>query len=171
MSAAREPVVRPVGRVQTDYASPAATPVQTRRNPDAVGRVELDARYAPMLEGLAGFDYIWLLSWLDRAAAPDTDGRVTPLLLRHLGRRLGVFATRHPARPNPIGLSVVRLVGIGGATLHIRGVDLTDGTPVLDVKPWQQQLDVPCWDDGADAVAAIRDGWLPEAHPDQVLPD
>lgn len=160
----------PIGQVRTGYTTPASTPVQTRRNAEAEGRVELDPRWAPMLEDLAGFDYAWLLTWLDHADAPPADGRVTPYLLGHLGRRIGLFATRHPARPNPIGLSVVRVVAVTGATMVFRGVDLVDRTPLLDIKPWHAALDVPRWSEGADAVAGIRGGWYADAHPDQTLP-
>ena len=162
-----------VGHVRSPYPDPASTPVQSTRDTTGRGRVELREEYAPMLDGLEGFDYVWLLTWLDRAERPAADGHVVPFLLRHRGedaRRLGLFATRHPARPTPIGLSVVRLLGVEGATLHVGGLDCCDGTPVLDVKPWQQQLDVPRWDEGPDAVAAIRGGWFEDADPTQVLP-
>lgn len=150
-----------VGLVRSPYPDPTSTPVQSTRDRTGSARVELREEYAPMLEGLEGFDFVWLITWLDRADRPAPDGRVVPFLLRHRGEaapRLGVLATRHPSRPNPVGLSVVRLLRVEGATLHVGGVDCCDGTPVLDVKPWQQRLDVPRWDEGPDAVAAIRGG-------------
>ena len=152
-----------IGRVRSPWTTPTTTPFQSLHDTGGEGRVDLHARWAGLLEGLDGFDYVWLITWLDRAGRPAADGRVVPFLLRHLGPaapRLGVLATRHPARPNPLGLSVVRLVAVEGATLHVRGLDVFDGTPVLDVKPWQQRIDVPRWDEGPEAVAAIRGGWL-----------
>ncbi|MDQ3152902.1 MAG: tRNA (N6-threonylcarbamoyladenosine(37)-N6)-methyltransferase TrmO [Actinomycetota bacterium] len=110
------------------------------------------------LDGLAGFDHAWLITWLDRAPEPEPDLHVVPFLLHGTGQRVGVFATRHPARPNPLGLSVVRILDVDGGMVWFRGVDLCDGTPVLDIKPWEQHLDVPGYPD-ADAIAAIRGGW------------
>ncbi|OLT22756.1 tRNA (N6-threonylcarbamoyladenosine(37)-N6)-methyltransferase TrmO [Pseudonocardia sp. CNS-139] len=165
--------LRPVGYVRTPYREPAQTPIQTLRNPDAAGRVEVFPEFAGGLAGLAGFTHVWLLSWLDRAPAMPADGRVVPFLLRHTGQRVGVFATRHPARPNPIALSVVRVEAVDATGVDFRGVDLLHGTPVLDLKPWEQGLDIPGYDQGWDAVRGLRGGWYQDApvRPDQVLPD
>ena len=108
--------------------------------------VALDPEYVDGLKDLEGFSHIILLTHLHQ-----TDGyrlHVTPYM--DPGPR-GVFATRIPGRPNPIGLSVVRLEKISGNVLHIRGVDMVDGTPLLDIKPY-----VPMF----DAVTDARIGWL-----------
>jgi tRNA-Thr(GGU) m(6)t(6)A37 methyltransferase TsaA len=99
------------------------------------------------LEDLAGWEYLWVLFWFDRN--PGWRPKVRPPRGRR-GRK-GVFATRAPHRPNPLGLSAVRLLRVDGLTLHIAGVDMLDGTPVLDLKPY-----VPY----TDAYPRARSGWL-----------
>jgi tRNA-Thr(GGU) m(6)t(6)A37 methyltransferase TsaA len=93
--------------------------------------LELDPERVPesALRDLLGIERIWILSWLHRS------GTWGPLVRPPRGARVrrSVFATRSPDRPNPLGLSAVRLVGVEGTDLHVRGVDLLDGTPILDV--------------------------------------
>lgn len=152
----------PIGVVRTARTDLEHTPVQAGANRAEEGTIELDQHYAEGLAGLAGFDYAWLLSLLDR---PDRPGTLTqvPYLLRREGRRMGIFATRGPRRPNPIGLSLIRLLGVDGATIRFAGVDLLDGTPVLDVKPYVTRFDRPpgepaCgWFDAVD----VEDGTTP----------
>jgi xanthine dehydrogenase accessory factor len=153
-----EPTVRwtvePIGYARTDYHSPLATPVQAALNPDALARVELDPRYAPALRDLEHFSHAWIVTWLandDRQG--DIDLQPVPFLLRPANQRIGLFATRAPRRPNPIGLSLVRIDRIEACDLYVRGVDLVDATPVLDIKPYAAPFDTPY---GTD----IRNGWL-----------
>jgi tRNA-Thr(GGU) m(6)t(6)A37 methyltransferase TsaA len=103
--------------------------------------------YGTALRDLAGFDRIWLLWWFHR----NTAWRPLVLPPRGPARRRGVFATRSPHRPNPLGLTPVRLLGIDGLTLHLGPCDLVDGTPVFDLKPY-----VPAFDAFPDAKA----GWI-----------
>ena len=110
------------------------------------GRVEVAAEYAPGLRDLDGFSHLHLICHLHRAVPGELE--VVPYLDDTVR---GVFATRSPRHPNPIGLSVVRLENVEGATLHVSAIDLLDGTPVLDIKPY-----VPAF----DAFAAERIGWL-----------
>ena len=110
------------------------------------GRIELDPAYAAGLADLDGFTHLHLITHLHRTGAASL--RVTPYL--DTSER-GVFATRSPKRPNPIGLSLVRLVRIEGTVLHVEELDLLDGTPLLDIKPY-----VPPFDDRAGA----RYGWF-----------
>ena len=110
-----------------------------RRTPpqsDAVGRVELDPRYAAGLEDLGLYSHVWLLYWMDQARR-DLIQQVPA----HLGRPRGTFALRSPVRPNPIALAAVELLGIEGATLTVRNVDCVDGTPLLDIKPYFASTD------------------------------
>lgn len=161
-------VLEPIGRVELPDrgGDPAPdTPLQSLRAPDTRGRIVVDDPWIPMLDGLVGFDHAWVLSWLDDADAPPADGHVTPLLAPGADVRFGVFATRHPARPNPIGLSVITVEAVEGGVVSFRGVDLRDGTPVLDLKPWHRDLDVPRWTEGPAAVAAIRGGWYDDLVP------
>jgi len=136
----------PIGVVRTPFAEGAGTPIQPAFAAGAEGRVELDPDWAPALQDLEGFERVWLLVWLHRARPPRL--RVVPY--RDTVER-GLFATRAPSRPNPIGLSCVRLLGVEGSTLRVADVDLLDGTPVLDVKPYVPEF---------DAYPAARAGWL-----------
>lgn len=166
--------VTPIGYVRSPHRDPARTPIQSLRDPATTGRVELAERFAGGLDHLDGFDHAWILSWLDRAGPAPPDGHVVPFMLAHTGERVGMFATRHPARPNPIGLSVVRVLAVDRSGFRFGGVDLCDGTPVLDVKPWQQDLDVPGYRDGWESVRRIRGGWYENsgaATAGQIYPD
>jgi tRNA (adenine37-N6)-methyltransferase len=126
----------PIGVIRTPFSEPAGMPVQAAGATGIEGTIELDPAYAEGLADLDGFSHIHLLYHLHRV----TGARLTvvPFLdtVPH-----GLFATRSPARPNPIGLSTVRLVGIEGTTLRIEDVDILDGTPLLDMKPYVPQLD------------------------------
>ncbi|MGH9128592.1 MAG: tRNA (N6-threonylcarbamoyladenosine(37)-N6)-methyltransferase TrmO [Acidimicrobiales bacterium] len=162
------PELAPIGYVRSARDLPSDTPIQSRRNPTEEACLVVFPHFAEGLDGLAGFDYAWVLSWLDRAPqAPGGELRVVPFLLRDRGERVGVFATRFPHRPNPVGLSLVRILGVEGNMVRFSGVDLCNGTPVLDIKPWERNFDVP-----PDHEQA-RGGWYErasEASRDQVLP-
>jgi len=145
---------RPIGLVRTPYARRIDAPHQstvvdgTETGTPAGARLELDAALPEtVLRDLAGFERIWLIFafHLSEGWAPLVQPPRGPK-----GKR-GVLATRSPHRPNAIGLSAVELVAIEGRTLHLRGVDLLDGTPVLDLKPY-----VPY----ADAFPGSRAGWI-----------
>jgi tRNA (adenine37-N6)-methyltransferase len=147
-----EPVTfTPIGVVRTPFATHAGMPIQTVAAGGVGGRIELDPAYVPALADLEGFTFLHLITYLDRTGPVSL--RVIPYLDT---QERGVFATRSPKRPNPIGLSLVRLVRIEGAVLHVEELDLLDGTPLLDIKPY-----VPPFDDRADA----RYGWFEQrAH-------
>src|SRR5262249_47602994 len=129
------------------FTEQAGTPLQSVAALDVEATVELDPKYEPALRDLDEFSHCYLLTFLDRA---DWGGRmeVVPYLDNETH---GVFATRAPGRPNSIGLSIVKLLAVEGHTLTVAGVDLLDGTPVLDIKPY-----VPPF----DHVEATRWGWL-----------
>lgn len=148
------PRLRVIGRVRSRHTALEHTPVQAALNPDEEGSIELDPRYVEALDGLVEFSHLWLLTWLGPldGEAPEPELRVVPFLLRRNPREMGLLATRGPRRPNPIGLSLVRLLRIDGATIRFAGVDVVDGTPVLDIKPYVSRLDQP-----ADHV---RSGWF-----------
>jgi tRNA-Thr(GGU) m(6)t(6)A37 methyltransferase TsaA len=160
--------LRPIGYVQTPYRSLAETPIQTSRNPDETGRLVLLEEYAAGLEGLEGFDYAHLICFLDRVWEADDRGRRSfagdrlrpvPFLLQDIGKRVGVFATRAPVRPNYLALSLVRILAVNGTTVEFAGVDLLDGIPVLDVKPFEPHLDVPGYRPGTPWLDQVRGGW------------
>ncbi|MGA3166906.1 MAG: tRNA (N6-threonylcarbamoyladenosine(37)-N6)-methyltransferase TrmO [Terriglobia bacterium] len=143
--------LKPVGIIHSPFQQAQGTPIQPRVAKGAEGTVEVFAEFVPGLKDLAGFERIWLLYWFDRAAFEASALIVTPYLddTPH-----GVLATRAPARPNPIGLSPVRLQKIRGNILIIRDVDILDGTPLLDIKPYISQF---------DSYRIARSGWLDKA--------
>ncbi|OEZ29976.1 tRNA (N6-threonylcarbamoyladenosine(37)-N6)-methyltransferase TrmO [Variovorax boronicumulans] len=133
-----DPVVcRPVGIVRSRFTETSGMPIQTAGAPDEVGRLEVFAEFAPGLRDIEGFDYLILVTHLHRCAHERLE--VVPFLddATH-----GVFATRAPARPNRLGLSIVRLTAVESTTLHFSGNDMIDGTPVLDIKPYVPRFDV-----------------------------
>ena len=134
-----------IGVIRSQYTDTEHTPIQARLNPAAEAAIELDPQFAGGLDGLAGFDFAWLLTWLHRPRGADRPPllRHVPFLLRAQQRQVGIFATRGPRRVNPIGLSLVRLTSVEGATVRFSGVDLIDGTPVLDIKPYVTRFDRP----------------------------
>jgi tRNA (adenine37-N6)-methyltransferase len=135
-----------IGVVRTDRTATETTPIQSSLNKGEEGRIEIDPAYREGLDGLQGFDYAWLLSWLhraDRSTEASRSLRQVPFLLRAQQREMGIFATRGPRRVNPVGLSLIRLVDVDGGTIRFAGVDLLDGTPVLDIKPYVARFDLP----------------------------
>jgi tRNA-Thr(GGU) m(6)t(6)A37 methyltransferase TsaA len=157
-----------IGVVRTGRTEPEDTPVQAGLNPDERGTIEIAQPYRDGLDGLAEFDYAWLLTWLHapRDQAGPAPLRQVPFLLRPQGRRLGVFATRGPRRVNPIGLSLIRLLGVTGSAVSFAGVDLIDGTPVIDIKPYVTRFDRPAgeprcgWLDQVPLVPGVTPGQL-----------
>jgi len=129
---------RPIGYVHSPWSAKFGCPRQGSLAPDARASLTLllpdglSAVHA--LEGLDEYSHVWLLWAFNQNSHSAANSKVRVPRLR--GGRAGLFATRTPYRPNPIGLSLVRLVGVSGNTLQLSGVDLVDGTPVLDVKPY-----------------------------------
>jgi tRNA (adenine37-N6)-methyltransferase len=127
---------QPIGVIRTPFERPEGMPVQPTAGLGIRGTIELDPAYAEGLADLEGFSHLILLYHFHRVG--EARLTVVPFLD---DRPHGLFATRSPARPNPIGLSTVRLVGISGSTLDIEDVDILDGTPLLDMKPYVAPLD------------------------------
>lgn len=128
---------RPIGVVHSRFTKVAGMPIQTAGAPGERGRVEVFPEFAAGLRDIEGFEFLILLTHMDRCAKELLE--VVPFLdtVSH-----GVFATRAPARPNRIGLSIVRLESVEGCTLHFSGNDMLDQTPVLDIKPYVPRFDV-----------------------------
>ena len=124
-----------IGRIHTPWTTREACP-KNGGEADAVCTIELDPRYADGLADLETCSHLIALYWMDRA--PRNLVRQVP---RRYGVPRGVFALRSPARPNPIALSVVALLGIDGPRLAVRGLDCLDGTPLLDLKPYFASTD------------------------------
>ena len=137
--------LRPIGHVENDIQSG-----------EHVTWEEIDSRvviYDPWvegLEGLEGFSHVVVIFWLDRPADSETPVKVHPQGKEDMPL-VGLFATRAPMRPNPIGMTTVRLLRLEGNSLHVRGLDTFDGTPVLDIKPYltrgdlKAEASVPEW--------------------------
>lgn len=147
-----------LGVIHSPFTQAAGTPIQPARARGAEGWVDLEPAWAPALKDLAGFDRIWLLYWFSRASEPQTEVIPYRDTVAH-----GLFSTRAPARPNPIGMSSVRLLGIEGHVLRVADIDILDGTPLLDIKPYVPQYDVypapRCgWIDGLPDRPVVADG-------------
>ncbi|MEI7892423.1 MAG: tRNA (N6-threonylcarbamoyladenosine(37)-N6)-methyltransferase TrmO [Myxococcales bacterium] len=139
----------PIGVAHTPYVDRVSAPRQPYASLGVRGTVELLPGFEFALCDLESWDRLWVLFWFHLNETGAWRSKV--LAPRSAGKRRGVFATRSPHRPNPIGLSVVRLEAVRGLTLHVLDVDFLDGTPVLDVKPY-----VP-W---ADAFPEASRGWV-----------
>ncbi|MCH1867973.1 tRNA (N6-threonylcarbamoyladenosine(37)-N6)-methyltransferase TrmO [Nocardioides sp. CFH 31398] len=147
-----------IGVLRTARTAKADTPVQAHANLGEEGSVELDPAYAAGLEGLEGFTHAWLLTWLHEAdpCPPTPEALRQRPFLRPDGEAMGVFAMRGPRRPSPIGLSLVEVVAVEGTRVRFRGVDVLDGTPLLDLKPFFPDADVP--------RGPVRAGWFDEVE-------
>ena len=140
----------PIGVIRTPFLRRDGTPKQAVHSGGARATLELLPEYAAGLRDLEEFERVWVVFHLDRAE--PWQPLVTPYLD---GEERGLFATRSPDRPNPIGISAVKLLSIEGSRVVVEGIDVLDGTPVLDVKPY-----VP----DCDAFPSSRTGWLEVAN-------
>lgn len=142
-------VMEPIGTIRSPYTDKAQIPKGPGAEHHAEGVLEILPQLEAGLTDIEGFSHLYVLWVFDRASAyellatPPTDTRPH-----------GVFATRAPRRPNPIGLTVVELLRREGTKLHVRGVDMLDGTPILDIKPYLSSL----------PADELRRGWLAEVE-------
>lgn len=141
-------LLRPIGVVRCRFAELAGMPIQTAAAPEERARLEVLPAYADGLKDIEGFEYLLLVTHLHRVREERL--QVVPFLD---DQAHGVFATRAPARPNRLGLSIVRLESVEGRVLHFSGNDMLDGTPVLDIKPYVPRF---------DARETERVGWFAE---------
>jgi len=141
-------VVKPIGVIRSPFKSSEDTPIQSSKS-DARGYVEVALEYIDALKSLDGFSHIILVYWFHRAKPPKM--RMKPFLDTE---EHGLFSIRAPSRPNPIGISTVKLLRIEGTRLYIEGVDILDETPLLDIKPF-----VPEFDNRSHATS----GWLSQS--------
>jgi len=139
---------KPIGTIRSEHIVEEETPVQPVYAAECRGRVEIFPEFAEGLRDLEGFSHVYLIYHLHRVQSATLT--VKPFLqdVDH-----GIFATRAPFRPNAIGLSVVTLLSREGNTLHVKGVDILDGTPLLDIKPYTVKF---------DCVKTARNGWYDE---------
>ncbi len=133
-----EPIAySPVGVVRSPFTEEAGMPIQSVTAYGVAGRVELEPEFSAGLRDLEGFSHLWLLCHLHRVQGHALE--VVPFLdtVSH-----GIFATRSPKRPNPISMTLVRLERIQDTVLYVSELDVLDGTPVLDIKPYVPRFDV-----------------------------
>lgn len=147
-----------IARIRTDFPEKFGIPRQAGLVEGAFGRIVFEPEYrtAEALRGIEGYSHLWLIWQFTEAVREDWSPTVRPPRLGG-NRRVGVFATRSPYRPNPIGLSSVRLVSIElteneGTVLVVSGVDMLDGTPIYDIKPY-----LAFTDSHPDAVSGFAD--------------
>ncbi len=141
---------RPIGIAHSPLQTKGAPPIQSSFSQEE-GIIEIFPEYQAGLRDIEGFSHLIILSDFNQAEKRALTEQ--PLLDGEAHH--GIFATRHFNRPNPIGISYVALTGVTGGTLSVKGIDLLDGTPVLDIKPY-----IPAFDSIPDAVS----GWVTEEH-------
>lgn len=129
--------LKPVGMIHTPFKEPGGGPIQSARS-NAMGEIELFPEYEAGLESIEGLSHL-ILIYVFHQALQNAELMVTPFLD---DQPHGVFSTRFYRRPNPIGLSVVRLIQRNGLRLQIQSVDMLDETPLLDIKPYVPEFDV-----------------------------
>lgn len=137
--------LEPIGKIHTPFSSKEDCPIQHVYAADAEGRVELFEPFDQGLKDITGFSHIYLIYRFDRAGEIRF---VRPTFLDETPH--GIYASRHPCRPNGIGLSIVRLLKHDGRFLTVSGVDMLDGTPLLDIKPYLPKF---------DAFPSASEGW------------
>ena len=141
--------MQPIGYVRSPFAETQAIPKGLGAKHEEEGILEIREDLEPGLTDIEGFSHLYVIWAFDRAegyslvGTPPTDDRPH-----------GVFATRSPRRPNPLGLTIVELLGREGRNLRVRGVDMLDGTPILDIKPYLSSI----------PAERLRRGWLAEAE-------
>jgi tRNA-Thr(GGU) m(6)t(6)A37 methyltransferase TsaA len=140
---------QPIGFVRTPYTETSQVPKGLGAQHDVEGVIEILPEFEVGLTDIEGFSHLIVIWVFDRSGGFDLCGKPPCDDRVH-----GVFATRSPRRPNPIALTTVELLSRNGPELHVRGVDMLDGTPVLDIKPYLSSI----------ADEKLRRGWLAEAE-------
>ena len=148
--------VKVIGILKTEYETSENTPIQPGFS-QSIGKAIIQPKYIPGLNSLNTFSHIYLIYWFHKAKEPTL--LVTPYLDKE---QHGLFATRAPARPNPIGISIVQVMRIENDTIVFKGADMLNNTPLLDIKPYTSRFDYR--DD-------VRDGWLSGKDTEKALAD
>lgn len=151
--------VRVIGVLESCFRQKFATPRQPHLAPGSTARLRLDSDLLPehSLDGLCEFSHVWLLFHFHLNTNKTFRPKIHPPRLK--GKTVGVFATRSPHHPSPIGLTLARLEKIEGDTLYLAGIDLIDGTPIIDVKPYIPQY---------DSVPSAKAGWTERVAPHEM---
>ena len=141
--------MQPIGYVRSPYRDTREIPKGLGAKHEAEGVLEIRAEFESGLTDIEGFSHLFVIWAFDRS-----EGFSLVVMPPSDNRPHGVFATRSPRRPNPIGLTVVEILGREGAALRVSGIDMLDGTPILDIKPYLSNV----------APERLRRGWLAEAE-------
>jgi tRNA-Thr(GGU) m(6)t(6)A37 methyltransferase TsaA len=140
----------PIGTIHSPFTEQSGTPIQPSVGKDVTGHIELLPDYQRALRDLDGFERIWLIYVFDRAHSWK------PLVKPYRDTvERGLFSTRAPSRPCSLGMSAVKLLGVQGCRLEVQGLDVLDGTPLLDIKPYVPEF---------DAHPESKAGWLDEGR-------
>lgn len=135
----------PIGVIHSPFATKEECPIQPPYASGAVGRVEVFAEFAAGLKDIEAFSHVYLLYLLDRAGKVEL---VRQTFLDDVPH--GIYASRHPCRPNGIGMSIVKLLRCEGGVLEVEGIDVLDRTPLLDIKPYMPKFDI---------IEGASEGW------------
>ena len=138
-------IIEPIGIIHTPFDKKEDCPIQPIYSPDSIGRVEVFERYATGLKDIEGFSHIYLIYEFDRAGKVEM---IRPTFLDDEPH--GIFASRHPCRPNGIGMSIVRLKKRENNILIVEGIDVLNATPLLDIKPYMPRF---------DRIETATEGW------------
>lgn len=139
-------IYKPIGIIHSPFKEPKGTPIQSTAAKDIEGTIDIFPEYTDGLQDLDGFSHIILIYHFHLS-------KKAPLLIKPYmdSKPHGVFAIRAPSRPNPVGLSTVRLIGIEKNKILVRDIDIVDGTPLLDIKPYVPEF---------DTRKVVKTGWL-----------
>ncbi|NLC70354.1 MAG: tRNA (N6-threonylcarbamoyladenosine(37)-N6)-methyltransferase TrmO [Desulfuromonadaceae bacterium] len=138
-------IYTPIGIIHSEHRFREKTPIQPKYAQECVGQAEIFPEFVDGLRDIEAFSHIYLLFHIHQA---DPAQLIVKPFLQDEAH--GVFATRAPCRPNPIGISIVELIRREGNILHLKGLDILDGTPLLDIKPYTRRF---------DCVTTTRNGW------------
>ncbi len=144
--------IEPIGTISTPYTSLEAMPIQPKGAKETIAKLVLEPEYAEGLKDLEGFSHIYLVYYFHKALRSELS--VIPFMDT---QERGVFATRSPLRPSHIGLSLTSLVSINDNIVTIRGIDVLDGTPLLDIKPYIPQF---------ENIDDVKTGWMNKDNED-----
>lgn len=138
--------LEPIGTVHTPYTNLEQMPIQPKGAADTIGTLVVHEAYQEGLKDLDGFSHVYILYHFHKATRSEL--LVTPFMDTEIR---GVFATRSPLRPSHIGMSVTQIISIQNNIVTLKGIDVLDGTPLLDIKPYIPQF---------DAVSNVKTGWM-----------
>jgi tRNA-Thr(GGU) m(6)t(6)A37 methyltransferase TsaA len=152
----REFTLKPIGIIRTPYKEPKGIPIQGKFEKGVAGQIEIFPEYLQGLKDIKGFSHLILIYYFDRAKEEKLIGK--PFLE---DEPHGIFAIRSPHRPNHIGFSIVGLENVKGSIVTFSGVDMLDGTPLLDIKPYVSHF---------DSRQNVKNGWLEKHFKDGKIP-